>query len=131
MFDLINEVAVLGTTFLMMAVSTVWYSNMLFGKFIIKEDAAVSKHFDAKIQFLITFVSYFILLSLTAYALVVAPLLNFSLWTTLVGITLFSIALIASSYSFEQRSWREFLIIALFYGVCISGGGLVLTYWPW
>ena len=32
MFEFVNEIAVLGTTFFMMAVATLWYSEYLFQK---------------------------------------------------------------------------------------------------
>jgi glucose uptake protein GlcU len=129
MFELINEVAVLGTTFLMMAIGTVWYSSMLFGN-ALPHGSGSSKE-NARLKIAVTFAAYFLMLSVLAYVLALAPILGTSLLFVLGSISVFVLSLIGSLFVLEHKSIREYLITSGFFVVFIIGGGLVLEYWPW
>jgi len=130
MFELINEVAVIGTTFLMMAIGTVWYSSMLFGNFLPNGDLNSSKE-NARLKIVVTFATYFLMLSVLAYVLVIAPLLSVSIIIVLAGISVFALSLIGSLFVLGHKSLKEYLVTSGFFTVFIIGGGLVLEYWPW
>jgi hypothetical protein len=123
-------VAVTGTTFLMMAIGTVWYSSMLFGNLLSKENADAHKE-NAKLKILLTFTAYFLMLLTLAYALSVAASLKMSVLSALAGIAVFALSLVGSVYILEHKSFRGYLVTAGFFIVFIIGGGLVLEYWPW
>jgi len=135
-FDIINEVAVLGTTFLLMAVSIVWYSNMLFGKFFsVHEKAMLSQDTLSASQktsvTIVTFACYFILLSGISYAIAVAPLLsvtsaNMALFVAAFGSALFTLPLVALHHTFRFILVNIGFVITF---VCV--GAFVINYWPW
>ena len=136
MFELIHEFAVLGTACFMLALATVWYSPMLFGKAWMRE-AKITKEMLEKAQpdnwkhMLVTFVSYVVMLGLLAVMVVYAPILDLSPLCAAAYLSLFVVAGLVSTTLFEGRSFRYFFIQAGFYVLFIVLGTLMLQYWPW
>lgn len=126
MFELVNEIAIIGVAFLMMAVATVWYSSMLFGV-----QSSGSEKKSSVFQLAATFVCYFCMLFLLAYASALAPLVSLSPLSVLISLAGFTAALTASKAVLEEKTLRYYLINLGFYVIFIIGGGLVLHYWPW
>lgn len=135
-FNILNEVAVLGTTFLLMAVSTVWYSTMLFGRFLSADEHRELSH-DAlpsskkKLLIVGTFICYFVLLCGIAFVIAVAPLLSLNPFSVTVGIAVFASALITLPAIALNRSFRYMLINIGFIIVFVCAGAFVIHYWPW
>lgn len=132
-FDVINEIAVLGTAVLMMAVSTVWYSSILLSPSWINvlqiPEESSSK---SKITMLVgTLVSYVILLTGIAYLVALAPLLLLTPFLLSLFLTLCVGAIIIIPVIWEGKSITYFLINFGFASVFIIGGTFVLQYWPW
>jgi hypothetical protein len=132
-FEIINIVAVAGTTFLMMAVRTIWYSSAVFGKKV--PNASIGDEDKTNNQRLMelcsTFCAFAILFSLISYVLGVSPLLPINS----IGIGL-GFALLLSSFSImrgieKARPYSEHLVTAGFYAVLALCGTAVLNYWPW
>lgn len=133
---MVNLVAVFGTTLLMMAVSTVWYSSILFGSLWLTSLGLKDEHIEKSKQKIaislgLTFVSYFIVLVVLSYVSTVAPLLALSSLKASLLATLFAGALFAWHTLSERKSLQYYLINIGFIAVFIIGGTLVLQYWPW
>lgn len=136
MFDLIHEFAVLGTACFMMALATVWYSPMLFGKAWMRETGITDEMIE-KAQphmwqhMLLTFVSYVGMLGFLSLLVVYAPVLGFVVWKAAAALALFLALAAVAPTLFEGRSVTYYGIRVGFYAVFIILGALMLQYWPW
>lgn len=135
-FDILNEVAVLGTTFLLMAVSTVWYSTMLFGRFLSSDERNALSHDSLSssqkaLLAVCTFIGYFVALCGIGYFVAVAPLLSLTPSTMALYLALFGSALSTLPLIAENRSLRTVLVHIGFTIVFVCVGALVINYWPW
>lgn len=130
LFEIINEVAVVGITFFMMAVSTVWYSSVLFGKFVFKNERVhdTQKMF---VMLALTAVSYAVALALIAYVIAFAPVFMVTALTMAVLIAVFASALFAPLMIFESKTLTEYLVHVGFIILFVIGGSILLQYWPW
>lgn len=136
MFEGINEIAVLGTTFLMMAVATIWYSPMLFGNAWMKAvgltDTDVEKaRPNMWKQMVVTFVSYAFLLLMLAYVVMYAPVIGIATLKVALILSLSMAAFAVATVVWEGRSLIYYCINVGFYSVFILLGTLILQYWPW
>ena len=136
MFELIHEFAVLGTACFMLALATIWYSPMLFGKTWMRETKITPEMLEKaqgdnwKHMFL-TFVSYVIMLGLLALMVVYAPFLGLTPLFASGILSIFVVAGTVPNTLFEGRSRTYFLIQAGFHVLFIVLGTLMLQYWPW
>ncbi len=136
MFDLIHEFSVLGTACFMMALATIWYSPMLFGKTWMQElsitDEMIEKaQPDMWKHMILTFVSYVVMLGLIAIAIVYVPLLGFTSLQFSLALALFVAAAAVAPALFEGRSVAYYGIRVGFYAVFIVAGTFILENWPW
>jgi hypothetical protein len=136
MFEVVHEFAVIGTTFFMMALATVWYSPMLFGNVWMKEARLTDEMIenakpDMWKHMLLTFMSYSLMLVLLAQMVVYAPRLSLEPIEAASLLALFVALGAVSTVLFEGRSIRYFAIQVGFYVVFILLGTLILQYWPW
>lgn len=136
MFEVIHEFAVLGTACFMLALATIWYSPLLFGKVWMRETKMTQEMLE-KAQpdnwkhMLVTFVSYVVMLGLLAVMVVYAPLLGLTPLCAAGLLSLFVVAGVVPTTLFEGRSFRYFAIQAGFSVLFIVLGTLMLQYWPW
>lgn len=128
-FEIINEVAVLGTTLLMMAVATIWYSEGLFGKITI--EAGDKKRSDTLLTLALTFTSYFVVLAILAYLIALSPLLPATPFVIALFAVAFALALGVLPVVSQGRSFPYYLVNGGFITIFIIGGTVVLQYWPW
>ncbi|MFT7507339.1 MAG: hypothetical protein ACI92I_000482 [Acidimicrobiales bacterium] len=136
MFEVIHEFAVLGTACFMMALATVWYSPMLFGKLWMKEtgltDEMIEKAQPHMLKHMVlTFVSYVIMLTLLALLVVYAPKILLQPIEAAGLLALFAAAGLIPAVLFEGRSARYYAISVGFYVTFILLGTLMLQHWPW
>lgn len=136
MFELVHEFAVLGTACFMMALATVWYSPMLFGKAWMRETGISQEDVDAMQphmwkHMLLTFISYAAMLMILAHVVVYAPILGFVVWKIALLIAFFVAMAAVAPALFEGRSVTYYFIRTGFYAVFIVVGTLMLQYWPW
>jgi hypothetical protein len=128
-FGTINEVAVLGTTCVVMAVYTLWYAVPVSTVSITgKDDLTLKQNIVAV---MIPSVSFLILFGLIAYVLSFADVLSMSPLQIGSALALFGVAAQASVYKTQQKLGISFLNNAAFFIVCIISGTVVLQYWPW
>lgn len=133
---MIHEFAVLGTASFMMALATVWYSPMLFGKIWMKETGLTEEKIQAAEvhmikHMILTFVSYTIMLGLLAYFLAYVPLLSVTAIQAVGMISLFVAASAVGPTLFEGRSLQYYAIRVGFYVLFIMLGTFILEFWPW
>lgn len=136
MFELIHEFAVLGTASFMMALATVWYSPMLFGKVWMKETGLTNESIEAAEvhmlkHMLLTFTSYTVMLTLLALVLAYLPMLPITALQAAVLISVFVAASAVGPTLFEGRSLTYYAIRVGFYVLFIVLGTFILEFWPW
>lgn len=134
-FELIDIVAVLATALFMMALCTVWYSSMLFGKVWNKEIGTLPGWLQSTkghmVLLSVTFGCYVVALSVLSYVVTIAPLLSLSL-LQIAGIsTLFAFSLLGIFSVAEGKRLPYYFVHGGFLAVFIIGGTLILSYWPW
>lgn len=136
MFEGVNFIAVLGTTFFMLASATVWFSPLLFGKQWLHElnvsESDLEKSKDTMVQHLgFTGVGYFISLTIIAALLATYEPLKTELPMIAFSIAALVISLFATTALWEHRSKQYFLITAGFYCYFCIVGLFLISYWPW
>ncbi len=132
----IHEFAVIGTTFFIVALATLWYSPLLFGGYVTRYGSTtygLSEPTEATFwrQLAVVFISYGCSVGLLAYVLAYVPKLGISTITLTVLIALFGIAITAPSTLFEGRSWRLYAVHTGFMVVSVVVAIVSLQYWPW
>ncbi len=131
-FTIINEIAVIGCTFLMLAISTIWYSSYMFGSLWKKHAPSITApEHGALRRILFAAIAYAVMLSLLAYLLALSPLLQLSSFVASLCVFLFAAAFLAALCIEQGRSHIYFLIQAGFFFLFIVGGAFVIQYWPW
>ncbi len=135
-FSLVHEVAVLGTAAVVLALTTLWYSPLLFGRAWI----TLAKHhhvlFDETSrsyvpQLAAAFVGQLILTSVVALALPFGAVLAVSVWYIAGLIFAVAAAGMALPMIYEGKGWRYVVLHVAFLGISVVVNVLSLTYWPW
>lgn len=127
MIEIINEVAVLGCTLLMMAVATVWYSNDVFGKVL----AFPSSQSTSLKQLLLMGASYGLAIALLAYGEVSVFRLGITPLMFASYAALFASAVLAGVMLIEGKPWKFCLVHLGFVWLFIIGSVLIVHHWPW
>jgi hypothetical protein len=136
MFEGINEIAILVSAILAVAVGNIWYSPLVFGNVWMRavgirpgEDVfPKDKVVGAVLKGVCVQVVFFLTLAFLMQGI------NASVYTLseVAGILTLIIALQAlSTVIWEQKPFMYFLVNAGYVGVIILGGLAVITYWPW
>jgi hypothetical protein len=136
LFAVIHEFAVLGTTFFLLALATLWYSPLLFGAMWTRAAGGHPTVFNEDtsgygIQLGLTFLAYLIQVTLIAWLLAFAPSVGVTpaMLAGLLG--LFAVSLTLPPVLYEAKSWQYFVVhsgfMVVFTGVSVAS----LTYWPW
>lgn len=136
MFEFVNEIAVLGTTFFMMAFGTLWYSEYAFQKKWREAVGLTPADIEAdtinmKRNVAVTFVAYLIPILLLAILLGHTEVLQLPSLQIAGGVLLGFISFLAGFVIWEQRSLNYYLITSGFASVFVLGSTLLLLYWPW
>ena len=136
MFEAVNEVAVIGTTFFMMASATVWFSPLLFGKGWLSELRATEAEIEASRKHLarhlgLTFASYAVILTVLGHVVAWIDNVNVTLMTAALGITAMVLSLLCALSLWENKSTKYFLISGGFYAYFVIIGMYMIAYWPW
>jgi protein-S-isoprenylcysteine O-methyltransferase Ste14 len=136
MFEGIHEVSVLVAALLAIAIGSIWYSPLLFGKHwmratnLTEADLEFPKGKLIKLlasAFITNIVLLFVIAQFVALAQSVHEPLRLigSLITVLLG------AAIGSVVIWEQKPFSYFLIHLGYAAVVVFGGMSVIWYWPW
>jgi len=136
MFESINEVAVLVSTILAIAVGSIWYSPLLFGKpwmravGITEEDVEISKYKMPKLIAISTITSLVALLVVSQFINISDESTKSIMYIAMLLITLFG-AFTVSSVIWEKKPISYWLINLGYMAVVVFGGVAVIGYWPW
>ena len=133
MFENINEIAVVGCTFLILCLHTIWFSSILFGGLWEKHAPALTLKSAQSPAFQIVLIacSYAVTLAILANLLALSPLLSLSPFQLLLYVFVFAAALFSALCAHEKRTLIYFLIHTSFFFVLIVCGGFIIQYWPW
>lgn len=136
MLESINEIAVLVSSILAIAIGSIWYSPLLFGTHWMR--AAGLKDDDLVISQsqLIKLIGSAIVANLVLFNVLARTIAEFELvgtviWSTALLLTLFLAAFTVSSVIWEKRPLSYVLIHIGYAAVVIFGGMGVIAYWPW
>ncbi len=136
MFENINEIAVLVSAILAVAVGSIWYSPLLFGKIWMKSlDFTTDDDYMTKHAMIVAVVRGIIAQSVFFFC--VAQFTSYT-FSTIVSMTkigvILSLLFGAQLYHtaiWEKRSFAYVLINAGYTVTILFGGLAIITYWPW
>ena len=134
----VNLIAILVASILGMAVGSIWYSPVLFGRPWMQATGITEEESKAMMAkglwkyLLAGFFAHFITLYVLAHFLVIADAFD---GTSAIGaafwITVLVAAHAAHAVMWEGRNFKYYLINVGYAAVVLIGGGSVLEYWPW
>lgn len=136
MFSYVNELAVIGTSFFMVAAGMVWYSEYLFQKAWMRSVGLTEADIERaaprmKYHILLTFLSYTIVVLCIALAIGYAERFGIPVQYVALTLTAGFTALFTGFTLWEQRPLNYYLITAGFAAIFIVGSTFLLYYWPW
>ena len=136
MLEGINIVAVLGTTFFMMASATVWFSPLMFGKqwlqaLKVSESEIEASRNDMLLHLALTAFSYATALAVLAHVISQVTYIEVGNAEVIGAMTVLVVAVLGNTTLWENRSWVYFLVNAGFYVYFVVVGMLMIQYWPW
>ena len=136
MFESVQIVSVIGTTFFMMASSTIWYSPWLFGNAWLKELGVTEAEIEASRnslvpQLLINAFLYICALMVLSSLLTFLKDSSYTLWHVSIALSVLPVALFGTTVLWENRTVKYFLINAGFYTYFVIVSTFMLSYWPW
>jgi hypothetical protein len=135
LFAYINELAVVGTALLMIALGTIWYSPLFFGKIINTPTTTHTSDYITATHHVIFFgvlvTAYSVMLGIVSYFSTVAQILKVSPIFFTIATALFALALLSIYTVSERRSFSYFCVHAGFLFVVIVGGSYIIHAWPW
>jgi hypothetical protein len=136
MFAHINEVSVLVTAILAIAVGSIWYSPLLFGN--IWMEAAGLKSTDLEMSgrtvvrsLMSAFIANLIFILAIAQFVDIAKASGASVWNIGFLLLLLLVASLSSAVIWEKRSFMYLVIHGGYSAFVIFGGIAVIAYWPW
>jgi len=136
MFEHINEVSVLVTTILAIAVGSIWYSPLLFGNMWM--EAAGLKNTDLEMSGKVVvrslfgaFIANFLFILAIAQFVGIADASGISVWSVSSLLLLLLVASLSSAVIWEKRSFMYLVIHGGYSAFVIFGGIAVIAYWPW
>lgn len=136
MFENTNEIAILVSAILAIAIGSVWYSPLLFGNHWMRAAGLTEGDLEsAKDTMLKSFagavVVNIILLYIIAQFVALSQLAGVSLKMIGSLLTAFLAAVMAGAIIWEQRPLSYLLINVGYSAVVLFGGMAVIWYWPW
>lgn len=131
----VNEVAVLVTAVLATAVSSVWYSPLLFGKIWMRATGRTLEQEEHTIHLvrssIFSVVCYYIFFYALGYVVHLAVALGYSFRSILFVLLIIVVTQSIVQYMREERS-LTFLYVYMGYTTLIMYAGCaVLLFWPW
>lgn len=136
MFDSVNEVSVLVTAILAVAVGSIWYSPLLFGDIWMRAVGITTDDLQATRSAMTRWVmsallANLVLLFVLAEFIRIADLSGYSMWRIGAFVLIFIGASTASAVIWEKRPLSYLLIHTGYTAVVIFGGMSVIAFWPW
>ncbi len=132
----INELAVIVTSFLAIALGSIWYSPLVFGAQwqkvagLTDADLLLSK-FELARSLAVAFFANVVVFTVIAYLIRAAALFDMSRIELAVTLSALIVAALTSMAVWEKRSLAYVLIHAGYATFMIAIGVGVISYWPW
>lgn len=136
MLENIPEVPIIVSSLLAIAIGSIWYSPIVFGKYwmqaigFTEADLDISQTHMAKLL-AFGFVAHLILFFAIAKFVVLTTLFEESMWSIAGFLVLLLSAAMAVSVVWERRPFSYLLINVGYTVIVIFGGMSVIAYWPW
>lgn len=136
MFSTINELAVLVSALLALAIGSVWYSPLVFGKHWQKAAGLTDTDLeltgtDLARSLIVAFLSNTVVLFIIAYLLRLAETYALPRTELALGVVALLGASIVSMVVWEKRSLMYLIIHAGYVALVVITGVCVIGYWPW
>lgn len=135
-FLAIHEMAVIGSALFLMAISSLWYSDLLFGKQWLRAVGKSVVDATPDSQLLIrsltgTFVSYVAIL--TVLSLMLRYVVTLQIERTVVPTLLLVVyvGFVTNHVIWERRGWWYWCISVGFATIFLYVGTWLIMYWPW
>lgn len=132
---LVNDLAVLGTTLFMLAASSIWYSNLLFGPRWEKETGCISDTDQGRVaqgkQIIRMFLSYGVVVYGIAWMMPYVLKAGLVWWQVSLGIFICAASWLAGLALSEKRSVAYYLITIGFLLLFLMGSSYMIINWPW
>lgn len=135
-FPVVHEVAIFGTTCVVLALATLWYSPLLFGALWVRVSATAGVVFDETAagfwqQLATAFVVYLLQVAALAWLLAYAPVWGIAP-VVLVGVLVGVVALATvPPVLYENRPWQYYVIHTSFTVVSLVVASVLIWFWPW
>lgn len=132
----VNEIAILVSTLLAIAVGSIWYSPLVFGKHWQKAAGLTDADLElTKPMFLrllsVAFVSNVCMLFALAHAVRFADMYDVPILHLIASIVVLLGGSVVSMVVWEKRSYMYFAIHIGYIALVATLGVLVISYWPW
>jgi glucan phosphoethanolaminetransferase (alkaline phosphatase superfamily) len=132
----INELAVIVTSLLAIALGSIWYSPLVFGAYwqkaagLTEEDLALTKS-ELSRSLIVAFVSNMIVLFVIAHLVRIGTSFDIPRLHLAGALIVLIGASIASMVVWEKRPFLYFAIHTGYAALVIGMGVVVISYWPW
>ncbi len=136
MFENINEVAVLVTAILSIAVGSIWYSPLFFGTVWLKSAGLISRDTQLSQKEVVRIVLQGIIAQFVFFYMVAGFLAHFrgsgfSIFDVGTPLAILVVTGMLSQIIWERRPRSYFLVHAGYTIVVLYGGMSIIAYWPW
>lgn len=136
LFALVDELAILATTFVVVALTTLWYSPYLFGRAWIGLAGREHVLFDESArsyvpQLAVTLLLQLILTTVVALLLAFAPVVEIPVAVLGAGLFAMAAAGMLLPMVYEGKAWQYCVLHVSFLALSVVVNVLSLYYWPW
>lgn len=136
MFEQMNEVSVLVTAILGVAVGSIWYSPLLFGAMWMRAAGITSADLRVSgtrvVEWLVgALIANLVLFCVLAQFIMIAEKSGTSVWMIGFYVLIFLTASLSSAVIWEKRPIAYLCIHSGYTAIVVFGGLAVLAYWPW
>lgn len=136
MFENVNELAVLVSAILSVAVGSIWYSPLLFGKLWMRTAGLTVADEDIPLREASILAAKGVLIqavffSIVAQFVVIAQMEAIPLTTLGIFVVILISSYMMSVVVWERRPLAYFLIHAGYGALAVAGGMSIIAFWPW
>lgn len=135
MFENINEIAVIVSAILAVAIGSIWYSSLLFGKMWTRSIGTLTNSESEKGLLIATTKSFFVYVVtffiLGKFIIITRNIEEISLFGLILMLLVFVWAHLLTPVIWEKKPISYFLVHAGYITTVILVSLAVLSYWPW
>lgn len=136
MFENVNEVSVLVSAILAIAIGSIWYSPLLFGKYWMRAAGLTENDLEMQKQKIVRLLALAIVVNLGLFFIIaqfveLAENSGKAILSVALFLTILISGVLASAVIWEEKPLSYLLINISYAAVIIFGGMSVIWYWPW